>query len=120
MIPFPGRFGGVDLGSSTRRHLPPFGMHAVGGDVLDLDRQEGAGADMQGDEVALHASGIEFLEEVRCEMQAGGRGSYGTFLAGVDRLIVRAVLSVFRPLGSDIGRKRDMPDGGDRLIVELD
>ena len=38
--------GGGRLGGD----LAPLGVHAVFGDVLGLDRQEGAGADVQGDE----------------------------------------------------------------------
>ncbi len=49
-------------------------------------------------------------------MQAGGRGCDGTLFARVDRLVVGAVLLVLRALGGDIGRQRNMADGGDRLV----
>ena len=49
MIRPPGRAGGGDLGGGCLAHLAPFGMHPVAGDVVDLDRQEGARPDMQRD-----------------------------------------------------------------------
>ena len=39
-----------------RRHRVPFGVHAVRAGVGDLDRQEGAGADVQGDESMVDAA----------------------------------------------------------------
>ena len=38
---------GVDRLGRRIADLAPFGMHPVAGDVLDLDRQEGPGADVQ-------------------------------------------------------------------------
>ena len=41
--------GRVDPRGGRCRDLPPFGMHAVLGDVVDRHRQEGAGPDMERD-----------------------------------------------------------------------
>jgi len=50
------------------------------------------------------------------EMKPGGRSRDSTLLAGIHRLVVGAVLVVLVALGCDIGRQRNMADGGNRLI----
>ena len=60
-----------------RRHLPPFGMHAVLLDVVGLDRQEGSGAHMQRQEARADTGGIEPGEKVFCEVKTGSRRGDG-------------------------------------------
>lgn len=91
-------------------------MHLVIGGIVGLDGQEGAGADVQRDEMAFDAGAIERIEQPGREMQAGCRRGDGAFLTGIDRLVVLAVALVLGALGGDIGRQRNMADGGDRLV----
>jgi glutamate dehydrogenase/leucine dehydrogenase len=67
----------VDGRGGVGRDLAPFAMHLVGGDVLDLDRQEGAGADMQRDMGKAHALVGQPRQQIGVEMQAGGGGGDG-------------------------------------------
>ncbi len=101
---------GIESGGRRGRDITDLLVHLVLGGIIRLDRQEGAGAHMQGDKVALDAGGVEFGKEVGREMQAGGRGGHGAFLAGVNGLVVGAILLVLRALGGDVGRKRDVAD----------
>ena len=67
------------------------GVHAVVFDALGLDGAEGAGADVEGDEGAADAAGLEVGEEGVGEVEAGGGGGDGADLAGVDGLVAFAV-----------------------------
>ena len=78
--------------------------------VVGLDRQESAGPDMQRHEVPLDAARVERGEQLRREMQAGGRRGDRAFLPRVDRLVVGAVARVVGPLRGDVGRQRHVAD----------
>ncbi|SCX01498.1 hypothetical protein DSM25558_0269 [Agrobacterium sp. DSM 25558] len=84
--------------------------------IVGLHGQKRASADMQRHEVPFDPGFIQGFEERGRKMQACGGGRNGTFLAGVNRLVIGLVLRVFRALGRDVRWKRDMTDGGDRLI----
>ena len=51
----------VERGGGRGVDRAPFGVHLVVAGVFDLDRQEGAGADMQGDAVQRDAASSEAL-----------------------------------------------------------
>ena len=91
-------------------------MHLVVGCVVGLHRQEGAGADMQGDEAALDALCIERGKKLGREMQAGGGGGHGALFPGIDGLVVVAVALVVVTLRGDVGRQRDVTDRVKRLV----
>src|SRR3546814_13009373 len=88
-----GRLHRLDGGGAD---LAPFGMHPVILDPVDLDRQEGAGADVQGDTGETDADLLQLFGQVRREMQAGGRRRDGTELLGEHGLIIAAVALVRR------------------------
>jgi hypothetical protein len=56
------------------------------------------------------------VEQIGREVEPGGGGSDGALVAGIDGLVVGAVLRVLRPLRGDVGRKRDVADAGDGLV----
>src|SRR3712207_8796980 len=59
-------------------------------------------------EGAPNSALLQAREEVFREMQPGGRGRDGAFLAGIKRLVVGAVLRVGRALARDVGRQRHL------------
>src|SRR5690606_19181891 len=82
--PAPGGDGLGDEGGGLGPDLAPLGVHAVGGDVIDLDGQEGAGADVQRHPRHAHAARREVGEENLVEVQGGGGGGHGTGAGGED------------------------------------
>ena len=61
-------------------------------DIVDLDRPERAGADVQRDECERHAARLQRVQRLLIEMQAGGRGCDGAGVPRVNRLIARRVI----------------------------
>ena len=95
-----------DARSRLFRDAPPLAVHPVLGRVLRADRQEGAGADMQGDGGALDAARIQRRQQAGREMQPGrGRGDRAR-LAGEHRLVRVPVARVAAFRALDIGRQR--------------
>ncbi len=86
-------------------------------DLLRLDRQEGARADVERQRLAADPARFEGFEQARSEMQRRGRGGHRAFLPGEHRLIVGAVRLIRRAAGSDVGRQRHPPGA---LEQELD
>ena len=76
----------------SRWHVVALGMHLVLGDDLGLDRLEGAGADMQRDMRALHATCFQFSQQGLVEMQRGRRRCNGAGHAGEHGLIAAFIL----------------------------
>jgi len=101
-------FGVVDGLGGGCGEGEPFLVHAVVGDVVALDREEGAGADVEGEVGSLNPGVGELLEEFRGEMESGGGSGDGSGLAGVDGLVAMAILGGGRSLGAmDVGREGD-------------
>jgi hypothetical protein len=101
-----GGAGGIDAGGRVSRDDAEFGVHPVVFGVFDLDRQEGAGTDVQGDFFKQHPLVPQRLQQFRREMQPGCGGGNGAFITGKHRLIVAFVLLILRTFGADIGRQR--------------
>ena len=78
-------------------------MHAMILRICRLDRQKGAGADMQRHGVECCALRFDRRDELGGEMQARGRRGDSACVAGEERLIVLPVLRIGRPLAGDIG-----------------
>ena len=100
----------------------PFAVHPVVVGLVDLDRQEGAGADVQGQGLAADPRCVQRLQQGIGKVQRrGGRGD-GALFAGKHRLIVAGVALVDRPLAGDIGRQRHgagaFEQQLDRLVAE--
>jgi hypothetical protein len=72
--------------------------------IVGLDRQEGAGPDMQRHLVQADTALVEPPKQPVREMQTSCRGRHGTFLMRKQGLIVDAVLIIGGPAGGDIGR----------------
>jgi hypothetical protein len=83
--------GGVDAGGGLGGDVAAFGVDLVLVDVVVAERQEGAGADVQGDGFALDVVGGEAREEVGGEVEAGGGGGDGALVLGEDGLVVGGV-----------------------------
>ena len=49
------------------------GVHLVLGDIVDLDRSEGAKPYMKGDVADVHALGADAVEQLVCEVESRGR-----------------------------------------------
>jgi hypothetical protein len=91
-------------------------MHLVLGGVIGLDRQEGSRPHMQRDEMPGNAARIQARKQRVGEMQPRcGRGNRA-LLAGIDGLVILAVLRVLAALGGDIGWQRNVAGGHDRLV----
>ncbi len=75
-------------------------MHMMLAGVVDLDRQERAGADMQGQVGKPDPAGCQCRDQCWREMQAGGRCGDRTLLAGEDRLIIAAVARIAARAGA--------------------
>ena len=86
----------------------PFGMHPMVGGVVDLDRQEGPGADVKRQRLASDPPRVDRLDQPLGEVERGGRCCNRTGLAGEHRLIVGSVVGVGRSFGSDVGRERHL------------
>ena len=73
-------------------------LHAVLGEVVHFHRLKRADTDVQGDTDDLDATRRDFIQNLRCEVQPGGRRGDGASLGGVDRLVRLAVaLARLRP-----------------------
>ena len=88
----------------------------MAGRVIDLDRQEGTRADMQGDPLHGYALLAQRCFQRRREMQASSRRRDRALFRRKHRLIVVDVAFVGRALGGNIGRQRCMAEIGDRLV----
>ena len=86
------------------RHVVPFAVHFVFGDVLRPHRLERAGTDMQRYLRQAHAFGFEFRQQRVGEVQACGRCGHCALVFGVHGLVAALVVAVGRPF--DIGRQR--------------
>ena len=74
-------------------------MHLMVGDLVLLDRAEGAQPHMQGDERRFHSHRPHLLQQLRGEMQPGGGGGGATQLPGIHRLIPLLVPELFVDIG---------------------
>ena len=97
--------GGGDLGGGRIADLAPFGMHPVGRHVLDLDRQEGARADMQRDMADGHAHLAQLVQQIVVEMQRCRGRRDRPRDARPDGLVILAVLRIGGAARGDIGRQ---------------
>ena len=104
-----GRLGGVNFRRRPHRHLTPFGMHLVGGHILDLDGQKRPRADMQRHFGKTNPLGRQRRQQICVEMQRGGRRGHRPGMACEHCLIIHKVLRIRRALGGDIGRQRHRP-----------
>ncbi len=86
-------------------------MDGVGLDGFGLDRLEGARAHVERDIRPIDAGDPQPGEEVRGEVEPGGRGGDGDALSGVDGLVAVSIIGVgvgepgFTTRGEDVGRK---------------
>ena len=92
-----------------------FGMHSMIVGIVGADREEGPGADMQGDERMGDAALLEPRHQRVGEMQRRGRRGHGTVMPREPRLIVPIVGVVPRFATFDVGRKRHAPVALQRL-----
>src|SRR5271167_3991925 len=81
-------------------------MHAVLAEVIDLDRQEGSGPDMERHGRSPDAACIECGHELFGEVETGSRCGNGTGPTREDRLVILAILRVRPVRALDIGRER--------------
>lgn len=81
--------GGRAWRRGWRGHLVDFAVDGVGLDGVGRDGFEGAEADMEGDVGGAHAGGLERGQQLRREMQTGGRRGGGDLpgAVGVDGLV---------------------------------
>ncbi|MNT08076.1 hypothetical protein D3C72_1428050 [compost metagenome] len=79
---------GVQGGGGLGRDLAPLGVHLVVGGVIGLDRQEGAGADVQGHGVGGDAARANGVQQSGGEVQTRRRGGDRAVIGRKDRLIV--------------------------------
>ena len=100
-------------------HNAPFGVHPMLARVIRLDRQKGAGSDMQGHGQPIDPARGNPIEQRRGEMQPGRRRRDRALLFREHRLIVGAVARVaVRELSArafDIGRQRHRAVPSERL-----
>jgi len=78
-------------------------------DALDADGLKSSEADVQGDIDGLDAALADAVNDLRCEMEAGGRSGYGAPVAGIDGLIAFAVIffaAIFAVTFAAMGRIR--------------
>jgi hypothetical protein len=84
--------------------------------VLGLDGQEGARTDMQRDEVARDAAGLDRREQAVGKVQAGRRRGNRAFAAGVDGRVALGVLGGDGTLAGNVGRQRRVAQRTNRLV----
>jgi hypothetical protein len=96
--------------------LAPFGVHAVGGHVIDGHGQEGARAHMERDEGEVDPGLGQRRHQRLVEMQArrGGRDRARAF--GPDRLVILPVAGIGRAFAGDIGGQRHGAGGIERGV----
>ena len=97
--------------------LVPLAVDVVLVDELALQRAEGVEPDVEGHAGAADAIGLERGEQLRREVQAGGRGRRRTWRAGVDGLVALGR----RGTVVDVGRQRHLAGRGHdgvRVTVE--
>jgi len=105
-----GRAGGVDGPGRCLRQLAGLQVHPVVARVLDLDRQEGAGADVEGERDAVDAARRERVQQAGREVETSGGGGDRAGPARENGLVV-AEVGGFRPVGAlDVGRQRHGAD----------
>ena len=107
--PAAGGAGGVEPLGRLGRDPAPFGVHDMVVGVVGLDRQEGAGADMEGQDFVADAGFGERRHQGRREMERGGRRRDRPFLAREHGLIIVAVARVGGAPAGDIRRQRHPP-----------
>src|SRR5215472_4323558 len=93
-----------------------FGVHRMVARIGNLDRQERAGPDMQGECRPPDASARERFEERGREMETGSRGRDRAFFVREDRLVIIAVTRVAATRPLDIGRQRHRAVAGEHLV----
>ncbi len=91
----------------------PFGVHLVVARVDGLDRQKGAGPDMQGQRRPADAALCKRVEQGGGEVQTCGRRRHGALDAGEDRLIIGPVARVAAMPALDVGRQRHRAVAGE-------
>ena len=74
------------------RHVIPFAVHTVLGEVLGLDRLEGASAHMQGDLGLRYTHGAQGVEQRLVKVQGGGGCCHSAGVFGKHGLIARSIL----------------------------
>ena len=110
------RARGVERRRGRGVDASPFGVHLVIARVVRLDRQEGAGADVQGHAMEARPRRLDALEQRRREMQTGGRRGHGAVFAREHGLIVGAVGGANGAARGDVGRQRRRAEPLDRLV----
>src|SRR4051812_36017074 len=86
----------------------------MSGDFFGVDRLEGPQADVQRDIGDLRARLAAAVENVRREVQPGGRSGYRSFLFGVHRLVALFIGEFFGP--ANVGRERYVADSLQLLV----
>ena len=106
----------VERRGGRRVEPAPFRVHGVAGGVVDLHRQERAGADMQRQAKNPSAGRFDARDQLRGEMQPGGRRGDRPLLVREHRLVVGAIGRRDPSARGDIGRQRRRADAVDRLV----
>ena len=83
--------GMADMGKDVLDVLPRdfdlLDVHFVFADGVGVDGFEGAGTDMEGDEVGGNAAGFEAVEHFGREVEAGGGCGHGALVQSIDGLV---------------------------------
>ena len=98
------RTRGVDRGAGARAHLEVLPMHLVLIDVIGTHRLEGSRADVQRDESAAYAAGLDLGQQIVVEVQPRRGCRDGAGNARIDRLVLLAIGVVGQAV--DVGRQR--------------
>ena len=95
-------------------------MNLVIFNALDADGLESSQADVEGDFDGVDAAPADAVENIGCEMKAGGGGGYRSALLGVDGLIAFAIAG--RIGARDIRRERNVADaieGSEEIVAAV-
>ena len=101
------------------RYVDELGVHLVVANLLALDGTEGAGADMEGDLIALYTSLIDGTQHAVGEMQSRGGGCHGAVnlrihsLVGVEVALLCGAVEV----GGDGQLAHGLEQGGEGVGV---
>ena len=98
--------GLVDQVRCLLRQIVVFGVHLVLGDLVLLDRSEGAKANVQRHRRDVDPLCADLVQQFVGEVQPRGRCSGRTQLVGIDGLVALVVLK----LRGDVGRQRHVAD----------
>ena len=98
--------GLVDQVRRLLRQIVVFGVHLVLGDLVLLDRPEGAKANVQRHRRDVDPLCADLVQQFVGEVQPRGRCSGRTQLVGIDGLVALVVLK----LRGDVGRQRHVAD----------